>query len=311
MYYAKFKADLAKAEEIKDFYHAEEIKDPNKPYEFFSVNVDGVHIQAYKNKKEVFTIVFSSPKEIAVEEAKQFSENVSVNHTDDSVGIKDNKDVYFDQWEDLHAQIGSDEVGVGDFFGPLIVVASYVDENDIQFLEKYKINDSKKMKDNYIMEIGPILKRRIKNYVVMVSPKKLSDLASNHFNIHKVMAKCHNLAQQKLMEKYNLSKNLIVYVDQFTPENDYRKLVGDEIISSTLYFRTKGESYFPSVAAASVIARYTFLKQWELMEADLSMTIPKGASALVDRCYHQLKASEKAGIVDNYIKKFFSNYSKE
>ena len=166
------------------------------------------------------------------------------------------------------------------------------------------------MKDPYILSIGPILKRRIKNYVVMVSPQKLSLLASNHFNIHKVMAKCHNLSQKGLMEKYHLSNHIITYVDQFTREDDYKKLVGNELISNPLYFRTKGETYYPSVAASSVIARYTFLKEWEKMEEDLGAKIPKGAPATVDKVYHEVLNKNEKDKVDKYVKKFFSNYER-
>ncbi len=308
MYYAKFKADQAKAEEVKDFYHATEINNDATPYEYFLTKKNGVIIHAFKNKKEIYTIVFSSEDEKCVEEANLFSQNVSVTET--ATKEKEEPMDYFQNWEDLHSQIGSDEVGVGDFFGPLIVTSCYVDKNDIEFLQKYEINDSKKMKDPYIYTIGPTIKRRIKNYVVMVSPKKLSLLAENHFNIHKVMAKCHNFAQKGLIEKYHLSSNIITYIDQFTKEEDYRKLVGNELIDNPLCFRTKGESYYPSVAVSSVIARYTFLKEWKGMEEDLGCTIPKGASAQADKIYHELIHQKGKDKVDAYVKRFFSNYEK-
>lgn len=308
MYYAKIKTDKAKAEEIKDFYQAKEITDEKLPYEFFLVKKGDVTIHAYRNKKEIYTIVFSSEEESAVEEARYFDPQPAV--TEAAMPKKDEKREYFLNWEDHGSQIGSDEVGVGDFFGPLIVTATYITREDIAFLEKYQINDSKKMKDPYILSIGPTIKRRIKNYVVMVSAKKLSDLAANHFNIHKAMAKCHNIAQMGLMEKYGIDRETIIYVDQFTPEKDYRKLVGNEIVNNPLYFRTKGESFYPSVAAASVIARYTFLKEWEEMEKKLGTIIPKGAGAQVDSVYHHLKSSEKKEALDQYVKRFFSNYER-
>ncbi len=308
MYYAKFKADQAKAEEVKDFYHAEEIHNDSTPYEYFLTKKNGVIIHAFKNKKEIYTIVFSSEDAKCIEEANFFSQDVSVTET--SKNEKTEPTDYFQNWEDLHSQIGSDEVGVGDFFGPLIVTSCHVDKDDIDFLQKYGINDSKKMKDPYIYSIGPVIKRRIKNYVVMVSPNKLSLLAENHFNIHKVMAKCHNFAQKGLIEKYHLSNNIITYIDQFTKEEDYRKLVGNEIINNPLCFRTKGETYYPSVACSSVISRYTFLKEWKTMEEDLGCEIPKGASAQVDKVYHELISKKGKDKVDSYVKRFFANYEK-
>ena len=37
MIYARFKTDLARAETIREFYHAQEIQDEKKPYEDFFV----------------------------------------------------------------------------------------------------------------------------------------------------------------------------------------------------------------------------------------------------------------------------------
>lgn len=304
MLYVKIKVDQAKAEEIKDFYHATEIKDIKRPYEYFVTRTNGVEIHAYKNRKEIYTIVFSGDKK-AIEEAEFFSDKITITETDNTQK-KDKK--YFENWDDLSAQIGSDEVGVGDFFGPLIVVSSYVDENDIEFLEALKINDSKKMTDDYILEIGSKLKRKIKNYVMMLSANKLSELVENHFNIHKIMAKCHNYAQEGLKKKYDLSDDLIVYIDQFENEDNYKRLVGDELIANPLYFRTKGETYYPSVAVSSVIARYTFLLEWKKIEDKFKTKIPKGASASVDTVYHILKKRFPEEVLNRYVKRYFRNY---
>ncbi len=302
--YAKIKVDQAKAEEIKDFYHAEEIKDVKRPYEYFCTRINGVEIHAYKNRKDIYTIIFFGDKK-ALEEAEFFSDKITITQVEKTPKKERN---YFENWDDLSAQIGSDEVGVGDFFGPLIVVASYIDENDIGFLENLKINDSKKMTDDYILEIGSKIKRRIKNYIVMLSPEKLSTLVENHFNIHKIMAKCHNFAQEGLKKKYDLSDELIVYIDQFESEDNYKRLVGDELISNPLYFKTKGETYYPSIAVSSVIARYTFLQEWKKLEDKFGVKIPKGASATVDTVYHILKKRFPDEYLRNYVKRYFRNY---
>lgn len=308
MIYITLKTDCAKASEIKDFLKAEEIKDEKHPYDYFNINYKGVNVHAYKNKKEIFTISFSGKGEEVKELVSVFSKDFTIKETKEA--SKRQEDSYFDSWEDYGPQIGSDEVGKGDFFGPLIVCAAYVEKKDIDFLEKNKINDSKKMKDDYILQIGPLLKRRIKNYVVMVSPKKLSALYENKFNIDKTLTLCHNLAQKGLKKKYDIPDFVITYVDQFLSEENYRKYLGDDVINNPIYFRTKGETYYPSVACASVIARYTFLKEWEKMEDVFQAVIPKGAGASVDTVYGRLKNIYGEEAIDPYVKRFFSNYKK-
>lgn len=307
MIYLTMKCDKSKADEIRDFYKASVILDEHKPYEYFLVFHDGITIHAYFNKSGIYSIVFSGEDdEKTTAEAHQFADEFTVKkyeQTEPSIKHQD--------FEDIYNQIGSDEVGVGDFFGPLVVVATHTCEKDMDFIKKYRIDDSKRMKDDYIMEIGPIVKRRIQNYVILVSPSKLSDLAVQKFNIHRVMAKCHNLAHKGLMLKYELNEGTIVYVDQFTPMDTYKSLVSDDLIQNPLYFKTKGESYYPSVACASVIARYTFLKEWKKMEDALGMKIPKGANTLVDKTYALLLAKNEKSVVDSYVKRFFSNYKQE
>lgn len=305
MVYAKFTVDQSKAEEIKDFFKAEEIQDEKRPYDYFCIAVNGVQIHAYKNKKEVYTIVFSGEKETVNEEISQF--NIPYTFTE-SKETEKKENSYLSGWEDLGEQIGSDEVGVGDFFGPLIVTAAYVTPKDIVLLKQLQVNDSKKMNDNYILEIGPILKEKIKNYVTMLSASKLSDLYEQKINIHKAMAKAHNFTHQKLIEKYNLSSKTVVYIDQFEAEKNYRSHCEQEIISNPLIFRTKGETYYPSVAAASVISRYVFLTEWKKMEKELNTSIPKGASALVDTIYGRLLNTLGPQKVNLYVKRFFINY---
>ena len=55
------------------------------------------------------------------------------------------------------SSIGSDEVGTGDYFGPIIVTATLVDKNTRKLLEDLKIMDSKKMTDDKIRRCAPIL----------------------------------------------------------------------------------------------------------------------------------------------------------
>lgn len=308
MIYLTFKTDLAKASEIKDFFNATEICDDKHPYDFFDVEYQKVHIHAYKNKKEIYTITFSGKGNEVKELAHNFTKEYTIKEYDDEKPVlSKNKS---EGWEDFNYQIGSDEVGKGDFFGPLVVVASYVDSKDIEFLKQLKIDDSKKMNDDYILEIGATLKRRIKNYVVCISADKVSSLYEKKFNMDKILSLCHNLAQKGLLEKYNLPEHIIVYIDQFLGEDNYRKYVSDDIIKNPLYFRTKAESYYPSVAASSVIARYTFLKEWKNMEEKFQVTIPKGASAYVDTIFGQLKNKYGIEALNPYVKRFFNNYKK-
>ena len=57
--------------------------------------------------------------------------------------------------------IGSDEVGTGDYFGPIVVTATLVEKENIEFLEELGVKDSKKLTDDKILEIVPKIIKKI------------------------------------------------------------------------------------------------------------------------------------------------------
>ena len=54
-----------------------------------------------------------------------------------------------------YPQAGSDEVGTGDYFGPVVVCACIVRAEDVDFLTQLGVNDSKMMSDEKIINIAP------------------------------------------------------------------------------------------------------------------------------------------------------------
>ena len=159
MFYLKARIDEVKAQGIKEYYQVEDKVYSNK-YQYFFYKGKNFEVNCFYSKN-LFTVTFSSNnKETIVDEAEKFQLDYVINDTNEKT-----------KYIDTSSQIGSDEVGVGDFFGPLIVVATYIENKDINYLSNLKIQDSKEMKDSYIKEIGIKLVKRIKNYVVSISAK--------------------------------------------------------------------------------------------------------------------------------------------
>jgi ribonuclease HIII len=299
--YLTIKAGEAKLAEIEDYYKPEIISDPSRPYDIFQLETgDGVFVKAYKSKS-LYTIVFSGEEDKIVDEAKIFFKDPKVtSHLSLLKG-----------WEDVNKQIGSDEVGVGDLFQGFYVCAVYLDNDDVDFINSLNVMDSKKLTDSRMEEIGPLLMKRIKKHLVRISPLKLDELTSKKWSTHMILANSHNLAHVELIKRYHLSSDLPVYIDQFEQEKIYRHYVGERICANPLIFRTKGETYYPSVATASVLARYAFLLDWKDMEETLGTTIPKGAGAEADRVFIKLLKEKGPEALKPYIKRFFRNYQND
>ncbi len=177
-------------------------------------------------------------------------------------------------------QAGSDEVGTGDYFGPVVVCACYVGPQDAALLEQLQITDSKAMKDEVIRNVGPTLLKLPHSILILNN----EDYNRVHMQDHMVAIKCkmHNQAYVHLKRKANgLPANIII--DQFVQEKSYYRYLQDqkEIIRG-IHFETKAEGKYPSVAAASVLARYTFLTAFDAMRKQYDFPFPKGAGKKVD-----------------------------
>ena len=179
-----------------------------------------------------------------------------------------------------YPQAGSDEVGTGDYFGPVCVCASYVTQDNVDFLIKLGVRDSKQMSDADMLKIGPLLMERIPHSLLIVPPQKYNQVHESN-NLNAIKAKLHNQAYINLAKKIELPSFKII--DQFTPETSYyRYLKNEPQVIRGIHFETKAEDKYLSVAVGSIISRYGFLKTWEEMEQKYNMTLPKGSGDKVD-----------------------------
>ena len=176
---------------------------------------------------------------------------------------------------------GSDEVGTGDYFGPVVVSACIVEEKNVEALTKLGIQDSKKMKDDYIRQVANQIRELCPHSIMIVSNEKYNYIQQTN-NINAIKAKLHNFAYINLQKKgYTLPALMVV--DQFVNEKKYFEYLHQEKeVIRNLHFETKAESKYLAVACASVLARDTFLRYWDKMEEKYDFTFPKGAGSCVD-----------------------------
>jgi ribonuclease HIII len=190
-------------------------------------------------------------------------------------------------------QIGSDEVGTGDLFGPVCVVAAYLDLKDYILAQELGITDSKKMKDDYILEIGPRLVKEFAYSSLSLDNETYNKVHNAGTNMNAIKAKMHNKTLLNLKKRYPLAR---VYQDQFAePKLYYSYLKYEDEVLDDITFSTKGELAFPSVALASVLARYSFLRKMQELSKKYKMEFPFGSGK----------------DADEFIAKFVEKYGKE
>lgn len=180
------------------------------------------------------------------------------------------------------SSIGSDEVGTGDFFGPVVVTATYVDKENIDFLLELGVKDSKKISDNGIRKIVPKIIKRIPYHTFILTNKQYNELYNN-YNMNKMKAILHNKVLSQFVDKEKYHYDYIV-VDQFeNPRNYYNHLLEVPFKVYGITFLTKAEDQCLAVACASLISRYIFLQEIDKIGSDVGRELPKGANNLVDQ----------------------------
>ena len=180
------------------------------------------------------------------------------------------------------SSVGSDEVGTGDFFGPIVVTATYVSKENVDFLLELGVKDSKKMSDEQIKKIVPKIIEKIPYNTYILTNKQYNDMYDKDMNMNKMKAILHNKVLSNFANKKIYQYDYIV-VDQFESSKSYYFHLRD--VPFKVYditFLTKAEDQCLSVACASLISRYVFLKEMKKIEKSINMVIPKGASDVVN-----------------------------
>ena len=208
------------------------------------------------------------------------------------------------------SSIGSDEVGTGDYFGPLVVTASFVSKENIPYLEELGVRDSKKLTDDKIIKIAPELIKKIPHTTIILTNKEYNDYHSTDVNMNKIKAILHNKCLLSMVKEHSNEYQKIV-VDQFEPpKNYYAHLAQAREKVTNIMFITKAEDQCLSVAASSIISRYIFLKEMKKLSERFNIEMPLGASNLVDEVGATLVIKHGEKILNEIAKLNFKNTEK-
>ena len=145
-----------------------------------------------------------------------------------------------------------------------------------------KYGDSKKITDEKIKKITPELIKIVKYRSMILTNQEYNEKYTKDINMNKIKAILHNKVLYQLMTEEKPEVDYIV-VDEFARENRYYEyLNGVPNIQRNITFMTKAEDKNLAVAAASIISRYIFLKEFDKLSDSIHIPLPKGAGRDVD-----------------------------
>ena len=274
------------------------------PYGHWKTKLDKTNISAYKSGKLVVQgkgtgelVLFILEPEV-LKKAELGYENI-LNGNDENTPAAQ-----------FTPHIGIDESGKGDFFGPLVVAAVFVDERTAPLLEKIGAKDSKLIKNDVkIAQIAAKIRETVngKYTVVAIGPESYNKIYKNFSNLNKLLAWGHARSLENLLEKdvecsWALS-------DKFGNEKLILNALFKKGKSIELKQQTKAESDI-AVAAASILARAEFVRRIKSLEGQYSVKLPKGAGKKVLEEAVNIIKKNGSDSLNSVAKLHFTTYQK-
>ncbi len=181
------------------------------------------------------------------------------------------------------SHIGCDETGSGDFFGPLCVVACYIDERDYDWLMSLNIRDPKLMTPQEVIDIAREIKDRLVYSLLILDNSHYNQMAAAGHNLANIKAKLYNQAVTNVMQKVAMKIDKKV-VNQFvSPKTYYNYLKSEVIVVKDLSFEQKGEEQYFAIMCSSILSKYAFYQYFNNMSRSLKVKLPRGnTSSVVD-----------------------------
>ncbi len=277
-------------------------RDKTPPYAVFQADTGDTIVTLYESGKAMFQGVSADIEAGMWESIRKDKDNID--YFMDTKDTKVKKDIEVEIPSDI-ASVGSDEVGTGDYYGPIVVTASFVSKDNISFLTELGVRDSKKLSDEQILKIVPKIIKKIPYKTIMLSNKEYNDNYGKNMNMNKIKAVLHNKVLTEMVKDNDYD---YIVVDQFEPEKSYYNHLSD--VPNPLKgitFITKAEDKCLSVAVSSLISRYIFIKEMDKLGDKYGIFLPKGANYYVEDVGIKLVNKYGEKILHDIAKLNFSN----
>ncbi len=170
--------------------------------------------------------------------------------------------------------LGTDEAGKGDYFGPLVVAGVVLKpEKEDKFL-RLGIKDSKRLSSARIAYLAEEIKKLAVYNIEVISPEEYNKIYEEVGNLNKILSMFHIKVIEKLIDKTGAK---IVVVDKFSKNSGISGYLNGKVKVEEI---EKGERDI-ACAAASILARYSFVEYIEKMHDMYKFIFPKGAGKKV------------------------------
>ena len=208
--------------------------------------------------------------------------------------------------------LGSDEAGKGDVFGPLVVCSFLLGKKEESLL-KLGAKDSKRMKDEEILDIYEKINADFRDSfsMVRIMPERYNSfyqsLSEQGKNLTDLLAWAHSKAIANVVAKRDDITRVLV--DKFTPSNSANARIIAAAGKNPVDFQVRAEQD-PAVAIASVIARAGYLislNQISETVLENKFKLVPGSGAESDKLLEEIVSHFGKEILEKIAKTHFAN----
>ncbi len=289
--------DSGQAKALKQLLERENFNFSEKPYALFSAARGKLNVTVYEKGPKVLVqgkdtgdfVQFYLEPEILGEAKMGYEE------------------VYYPDRYTPH--FGIDESGKGDFFGPLVIAGVYVDGDIARSLAEAGIQDSKRItSDARIRALASAIRktRGIAYDVLTIKPARYNEMYAEIGNLNRLLAWGHARVIENLCEKRPDCPRALS--DQFANPREIERVLKAKGRRLEMEQRTKAESD-PAVAAASILARESFIDWLRDHGETPGIPLPRGVSSEVKAAAARIAAARGVAGLAGYCKMHFKTAS--
>jgi ribonuclease HIII len=186
--------------------------------------------------------------------------------------------------------IGSDEVGKGEWYGPLVTSAVALTPEDILKFRKLGVKDSKQLKKDVLQKLAEeILRSNVVFKNIAIMPEKYNakyqEFTKEGKSLNDLLAWAHVAAIKDVLERIPAKESKIkIIIDKFDAEKTDLRLTSAKIKQSNIEViqSSTGDTEIP-VSVASIAAKNQFEELVTDLEKKFGVNLRKGNPKSIDK----------------------------
>jgi ribonuclease HIII len=199
--------------------------------------------------------------------------------------------------------LGTDEAGKGDYFGPLVVAGVFIGDPDIEMkLRNIGVKDSKTISDIKIKKLAEEIRKLCKYNIVIISPERYNQLYGDIKNLNTLLGWGHARVIENMLK---ITKPQYVISDKFGDESFIKSKLMEKGKKINLVQEINAEQNI-AVAAASILARDSFLNSMQKLSKQYKFFLPKGSGEETINAGKDIVKNKGEGVLKQIAKMHFS-----